>query len=130
MHSISLSTGSCLHKPFHVLFHCVETRTGAFGFFYFCFAVTNQGYLFCKVGFCVAPLCALQMCLTWCVGLVSCQNLCTFFSKLTDDSHRNFLSFLFYFNWMRNVSIQTVERFIINFNLQRFFYFLFSGVFS
>ena len=27
-----------------------------------------QGRLFCKVGFCVLALCALQMCLTWCVG--------------------------------------------------------------
>jgi len=25
-----------------------------------------QGRLFCKVGFCVWVLCALQMCLTWC----------------------------------------------------------------
>ncbi len=29
----------------------------------------RQGRLFCKVGFCVSALCALQMCLTWCVGL-------------------------------------------------------------
>jgi len=27
-----------------------------------------QGRLFCKVGFCASALCALQMCLTWCVG--------------------------------------------------------------
>jgi hypothetical protein len=27
-----------------------------------------QCRLFCKVGFCVSALCALQMCLTWCVG--------------------------------------------------------------
>lgn len=28
----------------------------------------EQGRLFCKVGFCASALCALQMCLTWCVG--------------------------------------------------------------
>lgn len=28
-----------------------------------------QGRLFCKVGFCGSALCALQMCLTWCVDL-------------------------------------------------------------
>ncbi len=32
-----------------------------------------QGRLFCKVGFCVSALCALQMCLTWCVGLATTE---------------------------------------------------------
>jgi len=31
-------------------------------------AALAQGRLFCKVGFRVSALCALQMCLTWCVG--------------------------------------------------------------
>ncbi len=36
----------------------------------------EQGRLFCKVGFCVLALCALQMCLTWCVG-------CLYNAKIT-----------------------------------------------
>ncbi len=36
--------------------------------------VWEQGRLFCKVSYCVWVLCALQMCLAWCVGLaVKCE---------------------------------------------------------
>jgi len=34
-----------------------------------------QGRLFCKVGFCVLALCALQMCLPWCVGYYNSEIL-------------------------------------------------------
>ncbi len=35
-----------------------------------CCLCVGQGRLFCKVSFCVSALCALQMCLTCCVGLI------------------------------------------------------------
>ena len=34
-----------------------------------------QGRLFCKVSFCVSALCALQMCLPWCVGSSCCTEI-------------------------------------------------------
>jgi hypothetical protein len=46
-----------------------------------------QGRLFCKVGFCVSALCALQMCLTWCVGSCRqshrCLNVCRMSFRVT-----------------------------------------------
>ena len=46
-----------------------------------------QGRLFCTVGFCVSALCALQMCLTWCVGSCrqshGCLNVCRMSFRVT-----------------------------------------------
>ena len=46
-----------------------------------------QGRLFCKVGFCVSALCALQMCLTWSVGecrqILGCLNICRMSFRVT-----------------------------------------------
>jgi len=33
----------------------------------------EQDRVFCKVGFCVSALCALQMCLIWCVRNLFCS---------------------------------------------------------
>jgi len=34
----------------------------------------EQGRLFCKVGFCVSALCAIQICPTWFVGFIEHLN--------------------------------------------------------
>ena len=46
-----------------IMWVCVQLQSVAYAL--------AQGRLFCKGGFCVLALCALQMCLTWCVG--SCR---------------------------------------------------------
>ena len=45
-----------------IMWVCVQPQNVA--------CVLAQGRLFCKVSFCVSALCALQMCLAWCVGLL------------------------------------------------------------
>ena len=45
---------------------------------------------FARVGFCVSALCALQMCLTWCVGSCrqshGCLNVCRMSFRVTYNS--------------------------------------------
>lgn len=78
-----------------------------------------QGRLFCKVGFYVSGLCALQMCLAWCVGIqISILNVSSFIFvmliKLLQD-FRTVISFQSFSLFHIKVSFTTQRRIFLKF---------------